>query len=178
MESDAASFTNPQIKTGELPRWEEVMMEPLAKAAPWELFWQTCIVYLVFGLATVVALFTLPLPFFIRLIVLLAGLFSFIAIQWYHFREHRQRGVALRDKDVLFKKGLWWRERAALPLNRVQHIEIHRGVIERKLGLSTLKLYTAGGSGVDLQISGLESDRADRMKQYILEKTRSEVFEQ
>lgn len=84
--------------------------------------------------------------------------------------------MALREKDIIFTQGLFWRQSTLLPFNRVQHIEIHRNPIERKLGLSCLRIFTAGGSGVDLHIRGLENERAEKIKQFILEKSKKEVL--
>ena len=55
-----------------------------------------------------------------------------------------------------------------VPFNRVQHIETHRNPVERKLGLSSLKLFTAGGMGADLEINGLNVERASQIRQFIL----------
>lgn len=173
---EAKSFSNPQLEIDQLPRWENIELEPLARAAPLPPFWRNCIPFTVFFAATTVTGITSPLPLLAYLEILLLGLVLFFLLQWYTFTEHARRGVALREKDIAFKRGLFWHQHTLLPLNRVQHIEIHRGPIERRLGLSSLRLYTAGGSGVDLQISGLESERADRIKQFILDKTKNEAL--
>ena len=174
METDTRTFSNTQILTGQLPQWEGIEFEPLARSAPWPPFWSSSVTFLLFLVAITVALIATPFPLAAYITALASGLVLFALAQWHNFAEHKRRGVALREKDIAFKRGLFWRQHTMLPFNRVQHIEIHQGPIERKLGLSSLRLYTAGGSGVDLQISGLEQGRADRMKQLILEKTTNE----
>lgn len=54
-----------------------------------------------------------------------------------------------------------------LPLARVQHMEIHQGPIERKLDLASLKLFSAGGVSVDLQIGGLTHSDCKNMRQFV-----------
>ncbi len=174
MEEEAKSFSNPQLDIDQLPRWEDIELEPLARTAPWPPFWSSCIPFTVLFAAATVFVIISPFPVFAYLGILLVGLILFLLLQWHNFTEHKRRGVALREKDIAFKRGLFWHQYTLLPFNRVQHIEIHRGPIERKLDLSSLRLYTAGGSGVDLQISGLERERADQMKQFILDKTKNE----
>lgn len=172
MEDASNSFTNPQVISNNLPSWEEIEFEPLAPNAPWPPFWSGSLSAALFLGAATTAVFTTPLTLFTYIVIALSGLALFALAQWHSFTEHKRRGVALRDKDIAFKKGLFWRQHTLLPFNRVQHIEIHRGPIERKLGLSSLRLFTAGGTGVDLQISGLEKERAERIKEFILDKTK------
>ena len=171
------SFSNDQLKIGDLPQWQAIEHEPLANAAPWEPFWQSFI-FVVVLLTFASATFFIPtVPLFITVGAHLIILLSFAVSQWHNFEGHKVRGVALREKDISVRKGLFWQQSTLLPFNRVQHIEIHRNPIERKLGLSSLRIFTAGGSGVDLQISGLENERAEKMKQFILEKTKSETVD-
>ena len=169
---EAKSFSNYQLKIDDLPQWEDIEYEPLAKAAHWEPFFQLSLGFSVFLLIVSGTFFVPFIPLFISVCALLTVIFLFAILQWHNFEEHKVRGVALREKDIIFKKGLFWRRSTLLPFNKVQHIEFHRNPIERKLGLSRLNIFTAGGSGVDLQIRGLENERAEKIKQYILEKSK------
>ena len=47
--------------------------------------------------------------------------------------------------------------------NRVQHVEVSQSWLERYLKLASLKIYTAGESGGDLKIRGLENETAQSM---------------
>lgn len=49
-----------------------------------------------------------------------------------------------------FKKeyGVIWKKYVSIPYERIQNIDIHRGVITRILGLSDLQIQTAGASAV------------------------------
>ncbi|WP_077536456.1 PH domain-containing protein [Pseudoalteromonas aliena] len=79
----------------------------------------------------------------------------------------KQQGIAIRTHDITFRKGIIWQQITILPLARVQHIEIHRGPIERKLDLASLKLYSAGGMSADLQISGLTHTDCKNIRQFV-----------
>jgi len=170
--AEGNTFSNHPIKIDELPCWEDVDYEPMAKAAPWESFWQFVITLLLAIGIVSAGMLPSPTPVSVYLVVVFLLLLLFGLVQWHNFAEHKRRGVAAREKDILFRKGLIWRQSSVLPFNRVQHIEIHRNPIERKLGLSSLRIFTAGGSGVDLQISGLEQERAEKLKLYILERAK------
>ena len=79
----------------------------------------------------------------------------------------KRRKYALREHDVIYSKGLIVFYRITIPLNRVQHVEVSQSWLERYLKLASLKIYTAGESGGDLRIRGLENETAQSMNAYI-----------
>ena len=82
-----------------------------------------------------------------------------------------KKSYALRERDIIFNKGLIWRSTTVIPFNRVQHCEVSHGPIDRMFGLSALKIYTAGGATSDLSIDGLMPSTAHRIKDFIIQKT-------
>lgn len=86
-----------------------------------------------------------------------------------------KRGYVLRDKDLLFRKGVIWRSVTAVPFNRIQHVETSSTPFDRRFGLATLQLFTAGGSGGDLKIEGLPQKRAEELRIFILQKAGASV---
>lgn len=101
------------------------------------------------------------------LIIVALYLFS-IAIVMLGFKK---KSYALRERDIVYNEGLIWQSSIVVPFNRVQHCEVSQGPIERLFGLSELKIFTAGGSSSDLSIPGLSPDSAERLKDYIVNKT-------
>ena len=83
---------------------------------------------------------------------------------------YKRRSYALRERDLTYKKGWIFSSMITIPFNRIQHTEISRGPIERKFELSTLKIYTAGGSTSDLSIPGLEVEEAEQLKEFVAQK--------
>jgi len=79
-------------------------------------------------------------------------------------------GYALRERDVVQRVGVIWRRVTTIPFNRMQHCEIAQGPVEKLFGLSTLKVFTAGGSSSDLSISGIRREEAQRIKEFISKK--------
>lgn len=86
-----------------------------------------------------------------------------------------KRGYVVRDKDILFRKGVIWRSVTAIPFNRIQHVETSNTPLDRKFGLATLQLFTAGGSSGDLKIDGLEASVAEQLRIFILRKVGSSI---
>ena len=83
-----------------------------------------------------------------------------------------RRGYLVREHDITFRKGWLFRSRVTVPFNRVQHSEVVQGPLLRWKGLSTLKVYTAGSSGANLSISGLDEEVAQMLRQTINERIR------
>ncbi len=50
----------------------------------------------------------------------------------------------LDARGLSVKRGLVWRKEVLVPRTRVQHLDLERGPIERRFGLATLVVHTAG----------------------------------
>jgi len=88
-----------------------------------------------------------------------------------------KKGYAVREKDISYKTGLFWKSKTLIPFNRIQHSEVKQGPFERLFGLSSLRVYTAGGSASDLSIYGLKQAEANHLKQFIIAKTSADEEE-
>lgn len=82
----------------------------------------------------------------------------------------KKRKYAIREKDISFKKGIFFRSLTTVPFNRIQHIEIDQGPVSRFFGLVSLMVFTAGDSSDDLKISGLLKEDAQQIKEFISNK--------
>ncbi len=86
-----------------------------------------------------------------------------------------RKGYALRDKDIIYKSGVFWRTVTAIPFNRIQHVEKSSTPLDRRFDIATLQLFTAGGSGGDLKIHGLSATVAEQLRVFILDKVGASV---
>lgn len=50
----------------------------------------------------------------------------------------------LDERGLQVQRGLVWRSEVLVPRTRVQHLDLERGPIERRYGLATLVVHTAG----------------------------------
>lgn len=91
------------------------------------------------------------------------------------FRSFPLRGYLIREKDISYKKGWIFRSMVTVPYNRIQHSEISQGPLSRMMKLSTLNIFTAGGSSSDLSIHGLKPDEAERLREFVTEKIAAHV---
>jgi len=164
---------NQQLAIDSLPDFQQVEFEEIDPNAPWEAFWSWTLFFVPLLTILVTSFFLNHLIPNIAWVAIFSVFILWVAIAyWYTFASHPYKGIAVREKDILYKKGIFWRKIIIVPYNRVQHLETHRNPIERKLGLSSIKLYSAGGHGADLDISGLKAQKAAQIRQFILDKTK------
>ncbi|MFP7761312.1 PH domain-containing protein [Marisediminicola sp. LYQ134] len=78
-------------------------------------------------------------------------------------RRVKSIGYALRDDDLLFKRGILFRRIVAVPYGRMQLIDINRGPLSRALGLSDLKFVTAAASS-GVAIPGIAESDAEQLR--------------
>ena len=162
------AFVNLQIELSTLPVADELVMEPMAESYEREVKTQLLIIFLPILIASV-------LPFLLTQIVYLLAIPAFVAlltviISRLIIRKALAKGVALREFDVAYRSGLFWRKTVIVAFNRVQHVEVSSGPLQRKFGLATVKFFTAGGSSVDLKVDGLSTERAEQMRAFIANK--------
>ena len=79
----------------------------------------------------------------------------------------RAIGYALREDDLVFRRGLIWSRLVAVPYGRLQLVDVQRGPLARAFGLANVKLVTAAAaSGVS--IPGLPTAEADAMRDHLI----------
>jgi membrane protein YdbS with pleckstrin-like domain len=104
------------------------------------------------------------LPFIIWAVAILGFLNT-----WVSHACDLVKSYALRELDLHYSSGLFFRKVVSQPITRIQHIELKRGPIERKVGLATLQVFSAGGEMHTFQIPGLPVDTAQQLRQFILQ---------
>jgi membrane protein YdbS with pleckstrin-like domain len=78
-------------------------------------------------------------------------------------RRVRSIGYALRDDDLVVRRGLMFQRFIAVPYGRMQLIDVARGPLGRALGLSDLRFVTAA-AGTNVRLPGLPAADADRLR--------------
>jgi len=163
-------FQNPEIALDELPDTDDLDWEKLHPLYARALRVASAIILTIIAVAITALNFVPNIPL-APLLVLYSQLAiaAAIAMVWPGVSVPR-KGYVLRDKDILFRKGVIWRSVTAIPFNRIQHVETSNTPLDRKFGLATLQLFTAGGSGGDLKIDGLGKDVAESLRVFVLKK--------
>lgn len=160
------AFINPQLGIDGLPAADEIEMEPMAGEYRREVQTQQYIIWLPVMLVSFLPFLFAQINFLLAIpliALVLAALISRLVL-----KKAAVKGVALRTHDIAYQSGLHWRKIVILPFNRVQHVEVSSGPLQRKFGLATLKFFTAGGSSVDLKVDGLKRERAEQIRTFVL----------
>jgi membrane protein YdbS with pleckstrin-like domain len=168
-------FQNPKIVLDELPGTDHLEWERLHPLYARSIRVLAIVILAIIAIAISVLGFVPNIP--LTPFVILYSLLTFVTVicmLWPAFSVPR-KGYVLRDKDILFRKGVIWRSETAVPFNRIQHVETSSTPLDRKFGLATLQLFTAGGSSGDLKINGLGSDSAEQLRVFILDKAGASI---
>lgn len=70
---------------------------------------------------------------------------------------------------LLMRYGILFVEERAVPVRRMQHVDLVRGPLERLFGLATLVVFTAGNEGSAFRVPGLTAARAQELRDRIVE---------
>ncbi|MBL9079866.1 MAG: PH domain-containing protein [Planctomycetes bacterium] len=70
---------------------------------------------------------------------------------------------------LLMRYGILFVEERAVPVRRMQHVDLVRGPLERLFGLATLVVFTAGNEGSAFRVPGLSATRAQELRDQIVE---------
>lgn len=177
-------FTNTQIEITDLPSISHIEYKGLDKDYLTASMIRTLFSWIIIGIifSVVIKLNSSNSDFdevvgpFIKYIVIAICSLALINILLTYFGFYK-KGYAVRDKDISYKTGLFWKSKTLIPFNRIQHSEVKQGPFERMFGLSSLRVFTAGGSASDLSINGLKQEEANHLKQFIIKKTSADEEE-
>ncbi len=98
--------------------------------------------------------------------LLLLASFLLLAYRWPAAR-HRNLRYLLEEDGLRIRRGVFWREVIWIPITRVQHTDVSQGPVQRKYGLGTLTVHTAGTAGASIALAGLEHGIASRLSDHL-----------
>jgi len=82
-------------------------------------------------------------------------------------RIYRRWGYDMGDEQLRVLRGFLWRTDTIVPFNRIQHIDVAQGPLQRLFGLSTLIVHTAGTHNSIVTLPGLATADAEAMRETI-----------
>ncbi|HEX6374759.1 MAG TPA: PH domain-containing protein [Allosphingosinicella sp.] len=93
---------------------------------------------------------------------------------WSPPRRYRAWAYRMDGEELQLRHGIWTKVETLVPLDRVQHIDISQGPLERALGICSLVLHTAGTLHSQIVLPGLARETAERMRDEIRARIREE----
>lgn len=98
---------------------------------------------------------------------LLPVLIIFGVISYY---EYQNFTFQLKDNSLIIHKGVFFKERLVIDIDRIQSIQITDNLVQRILGVVALKVDTAGSKGDELEIPALKRTYANDLKDLLYSK--------
>ncbi len=99
-----------------------------------------------------------------------APLLAVIGALWYARARYRALGYRVSEGHVVTREGVLTRRWWSVPLPKVQTVAIRRSPFQRRLGLATVSIDTAGGSA-QIRIIDLPGDLADEIGMRLIAKS-------
>lgn len=172
-ELSSTDFSNHSVTTQELPTLlslEQQSISPsYAKANRYINLFTTLLLMLI-ALAVSyqpffdISEFARDIFIYIAWVIAAIGLLSTL----YSAKADIRKFYALREQDINYTSGLIFKKAVSQPILRIQHVELKRGPIDRKIGLAKLQVFSAGGAMHTFEIPGLELEEAESIRQFIL----------
>jgi membrane protein YdbS with pleckstrin-like domain len=105
--------------------------------------------------------------------LLLPAWLAAIALLLWHLRRwpaiaYRFASYRLDEAGFEIRRGVYWRTITSVPRSRVQHTDVSQGPLERRYGLGTLAIYTAGTAHSRVTVPGLDYDVARAIRAHLL----------
>lgn len=90
-----------------------------------------------------------------------------LAIGWPR-RSYERYSYRVDDAGIEIRSGVVFRRVTTVPRTRVQHTDVAQGPVERRFGLGTLVVYTAGTQFARVSLPGLEHGTAVAIRDRLL----------
>jgi membrane protein YdbS with pleckstrin-like domain len=111
-------------------------------------------------------------------ILALVGCFLWAKLTFHYYRYE------LTERGFRKESGVIWKRYVTIPYNRIQNVDIYRGILARVLGLSDLQIQTAGasasvsrygawGMGAEGRLQGLSKEDAERLRDELVDRARA-----
>lgn len=117
----------------------------------------------------------------IGIMLIIIVLFLLICYIWarlaYHFWRYQLTENAYKsERGIIFKRYI------SIPYERIQNIDIYRGILDRLLGLSDIQIQTAGygamggrgikGFGSEGRLPGLQKQEAEKLRDELIKRAK------
>jgi len=99
--------------------------------------------------------------------VVMTGAALFLASRWPSW-EYRVAGYRVYPDRVEVWRGLLWRKAESVPTSRVQYTDVQQGPLQRRHGIATLVVHTAGTAGAEVEVPGLLHARAIELRDWLV----------
>ncbi len=125
----------------------------------------------IFGKEVVIGAILIGIFSYIIIIIILAEIYARMAYnRWFY---------EFTPASLKLERGIIWKRYSNVPYERVQNVDIHRGILARILGFSTVDIQTAGFHGgygrrgmprSEGHIPGVSTQGAEQIREFLMKK--------
>ena len=120
------------------------------------------------GISSIITILIICGLFFLFLIVIIAEIYARMAYnRWFY---------EFTDSNLKLERGIIWKRYSNVPYERVQNVDIHRGILARMLGFSSVMIQTAGYSGTgkgahtEGYLPAVDIEHAEKIRDFLMKK--------
>lgn len=168
-------FTNNVLDISQLPKYETISLQSLRPSYWKVMLIKIALVFLIVAILAVLAVNFIDETVEYQSMIWSVYAFLVIVVLFFCSLGFKKKGYAFRTHDVVFRHGVIATNTMVIPYNRVQHVALHEGLIERWFNLATVEVFTAGGTASDLAIPGIEKTQAEDIKQLLMGKIQKQL---
>ena len=122
--------------------------------------------------AALMIIFAVPLSTIFSQLLLAVWFAGSVTNAWWQQKrpalEYRYSSYRVDAGGICIRRGIFWRTVISVPRSRVQHTEVSQGPLERKYGIGTLTIHTAGVNHAVVSLTGLSFERAQQIRDFLL----------
>ena len=131
------------------------------------------------GVLSTIAAVALPIFFLVTratvlgIAVILIAAVAFLAFLTWLMQiwppiEYRHMSYRVDAAGLEIRRGVYWKHAINVPRSRIQHTDVSQGPVERRYGLGTLAIHTAGTEHARVELPGLPHDTALAIRDHLL----------
>jgi membrane protein YdbS with pleckstrin-like domain len=105
--------------------------------------------------------------FVVIAVFVLLALLGWWLIRWPPI-EYRYMSYRVDADGLEIRTGVYFRSVVTVPRTRVQHTDVSQGPLQRRYGLATLTVHTAGTENAEVTLPGLPHETALRIRDHLL----------
>ena len=168
-------FTNDTLDLSQLPKHESIVLASLHPNYWKVMLIQGAVFFALLAVGCVVAIHYIEALTKYQSHIWTGYAIVFLITLFFTRLSFNKKAFAFREHDVIFRHGVIATTTMIIPYNRVQHVAVHEGLIERWFGLANVEVFTAGGTASDLEIPGIDKAQAEDIKQLLMIKIQKQL---
>ena len=102
--------------------------------------------------------------------------FVIVASEIYARMSYNRWFYEFTDDGLKLERGIIWKRYSNVPYERIQNVDVHRGIVARMFGFSSLMVQTAGYSAqpyAEGYIPAVEMSQAEQIRTFVMKKITS-----